>query len=162
MRSFLAFQYGCRRIGRSCHRSMHRPAGGGFSCSCAGADRAKGESEMKKGIRGINPASKPSGDGCVECLASPKGWWLHLRRCAECGHIGCCDSSPAQHATKHFHSTGHPIIASFEPGEHWFYDYEKQGMVKGAELLPPHSHPQDQPAPGPAGRVPADWESLLN
>jgi hypothetical protein len=80
---------------------------------------------MKKGARGINPASKPSGDGCMECLASPKGWWFHLRRCAECGHIGCCDSSPSQHASKHAAGMGHPIIASFEPGEDWFYDYEK-------------------------------------
>jgi hypothetical protein len=117
---------------------------------------------VKKTLRGINPASKPSGHGCVECLASPKGWWLHLRRCAECGHIGCCDSSPSQHASKHAAATGHPIIASFEPGEDWFYDYDKHGMVKGAELPPPHSHPSNQPAPGPAGRVPADWESLLN
>jgi hypothetical protein len=65
---------------------------------------------------------------------------------------------------KHAAATGHPIIASFEPGEDWFYDYEKQGMItiKGVELLPPHSHPKNQPAPGPAGRVPANWESLLN
>jgi hypothetical protein len=117
---------------------------------------------MRKARRGINPASKPSGDGCVECLALPKGWWFHLRRCAECGHIGCCDSSPSQHASRHAAATGHPIIASFEPGEDWFYDYDKQEMVKGAQLLPPHSHPRDQPAPGPAGRVPANWESLLN
>ena len=82
---------------------------------------------MKKDQRGINPASKPSGDGCVECLASPKGWWFHLRRCAKCGHIGCCDSSPSQHASKHAAATGHLIIASFEPGEDWFYDYEKRG-----------------------------------
>jgi hypothetical protein len=82
---------------------------------------------MKKGLRGINPASKPSGDGCVECLASPKGWWFHLRGCAECGHIGCCDSSPSQHASKHAAATGHPIITSFEPGEDWFFDYEKRG-----------------------------------
>jgi hypothetical protein len=54
------------------------------------------------------------------------------------------------------------IIASFEPGENWFYDYGKQGMIKGAELLPPHSHPENQPVPGPAGRVPANWESLLH
>jgi hypothetical protein len=51
---------------------------------------------------------------------------------------------------------------SFEPGEDWFFDYEKQRMVNGGELLPPHSHPEDQPAPGPAGRVPANWESLLH
>ena len=99
---------------------------------------------MRKDRRGLNPASKPSGDGCVECLASPKGWWLHLRRCAECGHIGCCDSSPSQHASKHAAAAGHPIIASFEPGEDWFFDYEKQGMIKGVELLPPHSHPENQ------------------
>jgi hypothetical protein len=59
-------------------------------------------------------------------------------------------------------TTGHPIIASFEPGEDWFYDYEKRGMIKGVELLPSHSHPEDQPSPGPAGRVPANWESLLH
>ena len=100
---------------------------------------------MKKDHRGFNLASKPSGDGCVECLASPKGWWFHLRRCAECGHIGCCDSSPSQHASKHAAATGHPIIASFEPGEDWFFDYEKQGMIKGVELLPPHAHPENQP-----------------
>jgi len=80
----------------------------------------------------------------------------------ECGHIGCCDSSPSQHASKHAASTGHPIIASFEPGEDWFFDYEKQGMIKGVELLPPHAHPKNQPASGPAGRMPANWESLLN
>ena len=90
---------------------------------------------MKKDRHRINPASKPSGDGCVECLESPKSWWFHLRRCAECGHIGCCDSSPNQHASKHAAATGHPIIASFEPGEDWFYDYDKQGMIKGGELL---------------------------
>jgi len=59
---------------------------------------------MKKGI---NSLAKPSGTGCVECLATD-GWWLHLRRCAECGHIGCCDTSPNQHASKHNAVTGHP------------------------------------------------------
>jgi hypothetical protein len=87
---------------------------------------------MKKDKRGINIAFKPTGDGCVECLASPKGWWLRLGRFAECGHIGCCDSSPSQHASKHAAATGHPIIASFEPGEDWFCDYEKQRMSTGA------------------------------
>ncbi len=76
--------------------------------------------------------------------------------------MGCCDSSPSQHASKHAAATGHPIITSFEPGEDWFFDYEKQEMIKGVELLPPHSHPKNQPAPGPAGRVPANWESLLH
>ena len=91
---------------------------------------------MKKERRGIDPASKPSGNGCVECLASPMGWWFHLRRCAECGHIGCCDSSPSRHASKHAAATGDPIIASFEPGEDWFFDYETQGMINSVKLFP--------------------------
>src|SRR5271170_582062 len=111
---------------------------------------------MKKDRRGINLASKPSGDGCVECLASPKDWWLHLRRCAECGHIGCCDSSPRQHATAHYHETSHPVIASFEPGEDWFYDYRTQATVDGPSLAPPRSHPANQAVPGPHGKVPRD------
>jgi hypothetical protein len=111
--------------------------------------------------RGINPASKPSGDGCAECLSS-RGWWLHLRRCAECGHIGCCDSSPGQHATSHAKTSGHPVIASFEPGEDWFYDYENGEEVAGAVLAPPRWHPLKQPVPGPEGRVPPDWQSLLH
>lgn len=116
---------------------------------------------MSGRIRGIDPAVKPSGTGCAECLVEG-GWWFHLRRCAECGHIGCCDSSPHQHATRHFHATGHLIMRSFEPGEDWFWDYETDSEIEGERLAPPQSHPEDQPAPGPAGRVPADWQRLLN
>ncbi len=116
---------------------------------------------MDGGADGIDPAVKPSGVGCVECLASG-AWWLHLRRCAQCGHVGCCDTSPNQHATKHNQRTGHPIITSFEPGETWFYDYRTGEMLAGPRLSPPHSHPPDQPVPGPAGRVPHNWESKLH
>jgi hypothetical protein len=110
---------------------------------------------------GINSEAAPSGTGCQECLANGT-WWFHLRRCAECGHVGCCDSSPNQHATRHHHATGHPIIASFEPGERWFYDYRTEEFLKGPELAAPRWHPADQPAPGPAGLVPANWQSLLH
>lgn len=116
---------------------------------------------MKHPSTGINSEVPPSGEGCQECLHAG-GWWFHLRRCAECGHVGCCDSSPAQHATKHFHATGHPIIASFEPGEHWFYDYRTGEMIAGEKLAPPRWHPEHQPAPGPSGKVPRDWESHLH
>lgn len=109
----------------------------------------------------IDPSVPPSGTGCVECLESG-GWWVHLRRCAACGHIGCCDTSPGQHATAHNASTGHPVIRSFEPGEDWFFDYRSGDMLDGPELAPPVSHPLDQGAPGPAGRVPADWQSHLH
>lgn len=109
----------------------------------------------------IQPSVAPSGTGCVECLAGG-GWWFHLRRCAECGHIGCCDTSPSQHATAHFRSTGHPVIQSFEPGESWFWDFEKEQAGNGPELAPPDSRPADQPVPGPAGAVPHDWRRKLN
>ena len=110
----------------------------------------------------IDPAVPPSGTGCVECLATGDGWWFHLRRCARCGHIGCCDSSPSQHASAHARAAGHPVIRSFEPGEAWFYDYDTDQGFMGPPLAPPDAHPADQPAPGPRGRVPADWEDRLN
>ena len=116
---------------------------------------------MKTTHRGINPAALPSGTGCVECLNSD-GWWLHLRRCAECGHIGCCDSSPSQHGSRHAAESGHPIASSFEPGEDWFWNYQTQRMVPGQQLAAPRSHPVNQAAPGPPGNVPPDWQSQLN
>jgi Zn-finger in ubiquitin-hydrolases and other protein len=110
----------------------------------------------------IDPSVPPSATGCVECDAVG-GWWLHLRRCAQCGHIGCCDNSPAQHATAHAKSTEHSIITSFEPGEDWFYDYSTgQFYESGPALARPDSHPADQPVPGPAGRVPRDWQRHLH
>jgi uncharacterized UBP type Zn finger protein len=64
----------------------------------------------------------PSAQGCEECLAMGD-FWVHLRECLICGHVGCCDSSKNQHATKHFQATGHPIVRSFEPGEDWRWCY---------------------------------------
>jgi len=110
---------------------------------------------------GIDPSVAPSGTGCLKCDESG-GWWFHLRRCAQCGHIGCCDTSPSQHATAHARVSGHPLIRSFEPGESWFYDYRDEQMYEGPLLAPPEHHPLDQPTPGPAGRVPADWQDQLH
>ncbi|HEX8368435.1 MAG TPA: UBP-type zinc finger domain-containing protein [Pyrinomonadaceae bacterium] len=70
----------------------------------------------------IKAAVTPSADGCEDCLKTG-GWWVHLRLCETCGHVGCCDNSPNKHATKHFHASKHPIIKSFEPGEDWGYCY---------------------------------------
>lgn len=108
----------------------------------------------------FDPEVPPSGTGCVECLEAG-GWWLHLRRCAECGHIGCCDNSPSQHATAHAKLAGHAVIRSFEPGEDWFWNYQTNKYIQGPRLAPPEHHPLDQPVPGPAGRVPANWQDLL-
>ena len=109
----------------------------------------------------IDPNLAPSGTGCAECLATD-GWWFHLRRCATCGHIGCCDSSPSQHASKHAAETGHRLVQSLEPGEDWFWDYVRQEYYDGPSLAPPDSHPLDQPVPGPEGRVPRDWQRRLH
>jgi uncharacterized UBP type Zn finger protein len=69
-------------------------------------------------IRDVTPAA----NGCVDCLASGDGW-VHLRLCMSCGYVGCCDSSPNQHASGHQRAKDHPIIKSFEPGEDWFWCY---------------------------------------
>jgi hypothetical protein len=113
-------------------------------------------------LAGIDPTAAPSGTGCLECEAQG-GWWFHLRRCAQCGHVGCCDSSPNQHASGHAATSGHPVVQSFEPGETWFWDYVREEYVDdGPQLAEPTSHPADQPAPGPRGRVPADWRRHLH
>lgn len=57
---------------------------------------------------------------CEECVKHG-GHWLHLRTCQTCGITLCCDSSPMKHMTAHFHETGHPVIASAEPGERWLW-----------------------------------------
>ena len=113
------------------------------------------------GLEGVDPAVPPSGPGCADCDEAG-GWWVHLRRCAQCGHVGCCDTSPEQHASRHADEAGHPIAQSFEPGEDWFWDYAAQDFVDGPALAPPDHHPPEQPVPGPEGRVPPGWEHQLH
>ncbi|HEY4019698.1 MAG TPA: UBP-type zinc finger domain-containing protein [Pseudonocardiaceae bacterium] len=111
---------------------------------------------------GIEPTVAPSGNGCVECDAAG-GWWVHLRRCAQCGHVGCCDTSPEQHASKHAKDTGHPFIRSFEPNEAWFWNFQTEEFYEdGPELAEPQHHPVNQTIPGPAERVPADWREHVH
>jgi hypothetical protein len=76
-----------------------------------------------------SPRSRPDRRGAGE------GRWL-LRICLECGHVGCCDQSPA-----HANATGHPIIRSLEPGEAWAWCYiDRIGMltpeVTGSTRIP--------------------------
>ncbi|MBF4563157.1 UBP-type zinc finger domain-containing protein [Microbacterium sp. VKM Ac-2870] len=112
-------------------------------------------------VEQIDVDAAPSGDGCVECDAMGS-WWVHLRRCAACGHIGCCDSSLNRHASRHSASTGHRYIQSYEPGESWWWDFTEGRAVLGPSLAPPTSHPVSQSVPGPADRLPPDWESQLD
>jgi uncharacterized UBP type Zn finger protein len=83
---------------------------------------------------------EPAADGCVECLAAGD-WWVHLRRCLACGHVGCCDSSPNKHATAHFHETDHPLVQSFEPGEDWIWCYVDEVAFELRGAAPSASHP---------------------
>ena len=59
---------------------------------------------------------------CDECMKIGASW-VHLRTCQTCGSTRCCDSSPNKHASKHARASGHPVIASAEPGEQWLYCY---------------------------------------
>jgi uncharacterized UBP type Zn finger protein len=66
---------------------------------------------------------------CEECQKTGDTW-VHLRTCQTCGVTLCCDSSPNQHATKHFQATTHPVIASAESGERWLWCYADKLMSK--------------------------------
>jgi uncharacterized UBP type Zn finger protein len=65
---------------------------------------------------------------CEDCVKTGDNW-VHLRMCLECGHVGCCDSSKNKHATKHFHTTRHPLMRSIEPGEKWMWCYVDEMMT---------------------------------
>ena len=75
-------------------------------------------------VEQIRPVT-PRTEGCEECLAMGSRW-VHLRLCLTCGHVGCCDSSKNKHATKHFHTTGHPVMKSAQPGADWGWCYIDQ------------------------------------
>ncbi|GCD18712.1 UBP-type zinc finger domain-containing protein [Cellulomonas sp. H30R-01] len=109
----------------------------------------------------VDTTVPPSGTGCAECDADG-GWWVHLRRCAHCGHVGCCDTSPAQHATAHWRETGHRYMRSFEPGEDWWWDYADGVPVDGPPLAPPEARPDAQRPPAPRDRVPENWRDLIH
>jgi hypothetical protein len=70
------------------------------------------------------PAEIP---GCEDCLASGS-WWVHLRMCQTCGHLGCCDQSPPRHARRHARTAEHPIVRSAEPGEDWSWCFLDEVM----------------------------------
>ena len=82
-----------------------------------------------------------SSDGCEECLKTGDPW-LHLRICLECGKVGCCDSSPNQHASRHAREAGHPLIHSLQPGEHWSWCFVDNlameiAQITGETRIPP-------------------------
>ena len=74
----------------------------------------------------IKPAERRE---CYECVKIGARW-VHLRTCQECGRTHCCDSSPNRHATAHARGSGHPVVASAEPGERWLYCYPDEAFAE--------------------------------
>ena len=64
----------------------------------------------------------PKTERCGQCDAQGTSW-IDLRLCLSCGEVGCCDSSPWQHAAKHADQAEHPVMRSFERGESWRWCY---------------------------------------
>lgn len=67
-------------------------------------------------------ADPPTERVCDDCVRDGLVW-VSLRHCLACGTVGCCDSSPGQHATRHYQRTRHPVMQSAEPGEDWRWCY---------------------------------------
>lgn len=77
----------------------------------------------------VRPSSDDSCTGCDAEGTTP----VHLRMCLTCGYVGCCGSSEARHAERHFLETGHPTMRSFEPGESWRWCYVDKLVGAGSQ-----------------------------
>jgi uncharacterized UBP type Zn finger protein len=108
-------------------------------------------SHLEKFERERTSPVHPSGPGCEECLATG-GEWVQLRLCMTCGHVGCCDSSPNRHATRHHHATKHPVIKAFEPGANWAWCYVDEEMVDAIDAFPEESPREHHEPPGADAR----------
>jgi uncharacterized UBP type Zn finger protein len=80
-------------------------------------------------LTGVSAVKQPVTRVCSECVKKGDRW-VHLRTCQACGETLCCDSSPNRHASKHWRLSGHPVIASAEPGERWLYCYPDEQFVE--------------------------------
>lgn len=64
----------------------------------------------------------PRASACEKC-----GSTFNLRACAECGHVGCCESQ-AGDARAHALGQGHPVILQMNAdgfGFAWCYDEKR-------------------------------------
>ena len=80
-------------------------------------------------IQEIGETLLPKKRVCEDCVKIG-ATWVHLRTCQSDGGTRCCDSSPNRHASKHAKSSGHPVVASGEPGERWLYCYPDELLVE--------------------------------
>ena len=79
-------------------------------------------------LEAIETVKHPASRVCEECVAMGARW-VHLRTCQTCRVTHCCDSSPNRHATAHWKGSGHPVVASAEPGERWLWCYADERGV---------------------------------
>ena len=79
----------------------------------------EGPCEHIRGLENLKHAKKRECEECVKIGST----WVHLRTCQSCSRTRCCDSSPNKHASAHARTSGHPVVASAEPGERWLYCY---------------------------------------
>jgi hypothetical protein len=79
-------------------------------------------------IDSVKTVKEPAARVCDECVKIGSRW-VHLRTCQTCGGTRCCDSSPNRHASKHAGSSGHPVVASAEPGERWLYCFNDDAFA---------------------------------
>lgn len=77
----------------------------------------------------VDQVRTPAALVCEECVMTGSRW-VHLRTCQTCGGTRCCDSSPQRHASEHAGRTGHPVVASAEPGERWLYCYPDKAFTE--------------------------------
>ena len=80
-------------------------------------------------VEEIRDLPRANPDSCPECVKEGNPYWVQLRQCLICGHVGCCDSSPRQHASAHFHDTTHPIIQTIEPGQDWRWCFVDETLI---------------------------------
>lgn len=87
------------------------------------------EEEVCKHLSAVKTLKHEKEHVCEECVKI-HSTWMHLRTCQTCGVTLCCDSSPHKHASKHAHSSGHPVVISSEPGERWLWCYVDEIMAE--------------------------------
>jgi len=80
-------------------------------------------------IEAVDGITRPERRECEECVKIGARW-VHLRTCQKCGTTRSCDSSPNRHATRHAQESGHPVVASAEPGERWLYCYPDEAFAE--------------------------------
>lgn len=72
--------------------------------------------------------TSPETSECAGCVEEGTRT-VHVRMCLSCGEVGCCDSSRAKHARRHYDETGHPLIRSIEPKEEWIWCYPDRAYL---------------------------------